>query len=495
MHVENGLTSLRSIWYLDRPSLTHIIFSLGSWNTHGKRVHSFIFLSLCRLVTLVTMKVSPPLVLLGLLLASSSTTIQAWALKTKKACLGKAIYRRGFLVGAATAVVVGTATAAGAAVAVNQQIVNTNNNKQAPYEPIPNSLTDQVILITGGSTGLGLESAKRLAAAGATIVLTSRTLSKGETAVQSVQDYLTGKKGMPQGKIYNLVLDLDDLSSVKAFPGLFKTLSLGPIDVLLNNAGVMAIPDRQLTKDGYERTFQSNHLGHFVLTAELYPFLNRNKSTVINVSSEAYNFAQTSSGPSKSGLDLNNLNGERQYGAWSSYGLSKLANILFTKELQSRADAAGENWLTTVTLHPGAVQTDLGRNLIGEEKWNDLKTNGPTGLQAVVFSALNAVTKTVPEGASTQIFLAAGADGTLKKGAFYEDLKEKRNLPKWATDETAAKALWKRSEELGGIQFDLGSSTTTTTTTTTSSSSNEKVILTEAEAEIKPDDAPETAES
>jgi NAD(P)-dependent dehydrogenase (short-subunit alcohol dehydrogenase family) len=467
--------------------LKHII--RNHQQQHHNKFVSFSCYPFCAASSFVTMKFSPPLVLLGLLLASSSTTTQAWALKPKKAaCLGKAIYRRGFLAGAATAIVAGTATAAGAAVVVNQELVN-KNNKPAPYEPLANSLKDQVILITGGSTGLGLESAKRLAAAGATIVLTSRTSSKGETAVLSVQDYLIEKKNMPIGKVYNLVLDLDDLSSVKAFPESFKALSLGPIDVLLNNAGVMAIPDRQLTKDGYERTFQSNHLGHFVLTAELFPFLNRNKATVINVSSEAYNFAQTSSGPSKSGLDLNNLNGERQYGPWSSYGLSKLANILFTKELQTRADAAGESWLTTVTLHPGAVQTDLGRNLIGEEKWNDLKTNGPTGLQAVLFNALNAFTLTVPEGASTQIFLAAGADGTLKKGAFYEDLKEKRNLPKWATDETAAKALWKKSEELGGIQFNLGSSTTTAT------SSTEKVILTEAEAENKPDDAPDTAES
>lgn len=430
------------------------------------------------------MKVSLPPALLGLLLASLSTTTEAWALKPQKTSVGKGIYRRGFLVGAATAVVLGTATVAGAAVVVDKQLVDNSNNKKAPYEPVSDSLTDQVILITGGSTGLGLESAKRLAAAGATIVLTSRTSSKGETAVQSVQDYLTGKKGMSEGKIYNLVLDLDDLSSVKAFPELFKTLSLGPIDVLLNNAGVMAIPDRQLTKDGYERTFQSNHLGHFVLTAGLFPFLNKSKSTVINVSSEAYNFAQSSSGK-RSGLDLTNLNGERKYGPWSSYGLSKLANILFTKELQSRADAAGESWLTTVTLHPGAVQTDLGRNLVGEDKWEDLKTNGPTGLQAVLFNALNSVTLTVPEGASTQIFLAAGANGALKKGAFYEDLKEKKNLPKWAIDETMAKELWKKSEELGGIQFDVVSSTPAT-----AESSDEKVIISEAEAEKKPGDAP-----
>ena len=95
------------------------------------------------------------------------------------------------------------------------------------------------------------------------------------------------------------------------------------IDVLVNNAGVMAIPTKQLTKDGYERTFQTNHLGHFVLTSLLLPRLQFN-ARVINVSSMAYQFAGA-----KGGLELDNLNGELNYGPWSSYGQSKLANILF----------------------------------------------------------------------------------------------------------------------------------------------------------------------
>jgi NAD(P)-dependent dehydrogenase (short-subunit alcohol dehydrogenase family) len=377
-------------------------------------------------------------------------SVQGWACSPQK-LVAKAICRKSFLVGAvvgATGVaVVGTATAAGAAVAVNDRI----NNRPTPYEPAPESLTGQVILVTGGSSGLGLESAKRLAAAGATVVLTSRTLAKGEKAVESVKEYISMKGTSEASKVYNLVLDLDDLDSVKAFPESYKQLGLGNIDVLLNNAGVMAIPDRQITKDGYERTFQSNHLGHFVLTAGLFPMLSRNKATVINVSSMAYQFASTGKG---SGLDIENLNGEKQYGAWSSYGLSKLANVLFTQELQRRGDAAGDSWLTTVTLHPGAVSTDLGRYLIGEEKWNDLKIKGPTALESFALTAVSIFTKTVPEGASTQVFLAAGADGTLKKGAFYDDMKV-QNLPQFATDANIAKALWEKSEELGGIKFDF----------------------------------------
>lgn len=379
-----------------------------------------------------------------------------WAFPSKKAA--QLIGRKAFLGGVAGGVVVvGTA---GAAWAANERI----NNRPTPYEPSAGSMDGKVVLITGGSTGLGLESAKRLGAAGATIVLTSRNLSKGAKAVDDVKAYLADK-GTTNEKIYNLVLDLDDLENVKAFPKAYEELGLGKISVLLNNAGVMAIPDKQLTKDGYERTFQSNHLGHFVLTAGLFPFLSREKSTVINVSSLAYNIAGSK------GLELNNLNGEQSYGAWTSYGQSKLSNILFTQELQRRADSAGDSWLTTVTLHPGAVATDLGRYLVGEEKWNDLKTKGPSGLEMLALQAASLFTKTVPEGASTQVFLASGAEGTLKKAAFYDDLKV-QSLPAYAKDEAKAKELWEKSEELGGIQFVLGDTVTSSATTVDVASSD-----------------------
>jgi NAD(P)-dependent dehydrogenase (short-subunit alcohol dehydrogenase family) len=358
------------------------------------------------------------------------------------------VSRKDFFVGAASAVVAGgMATAAGA---VSFPIATTTTtNKSGPYEPAPNSLKDQVILITGATTGLGLESAKRLAAAGATVVLTSRTVAKGEKALQNVQEYLTQRGVNENAKIFNVILDLDDLASVRAFPDSFKKLGLGKINVLMNNAGVMAVPERQLTKDGYERTFQSNHLGHFVLTAELYPLLSREKATIINVSSEAYMFA------AKQGMDLDNLNGEVQYGPWSSYGLSKLANILFTQELQRRADSIGDTWLTTVALHPGAVATELQRNFIGLDKWEAMKTSGPPSpFESFTSNALSAFLKTLEEGASTQVYLAAGAGGNLKKGGYYSNMMPK-NVPAFASDTVAAKALWEKSEELGGIKFNL----------------------------------------
>ena len=147
------------------------------------------------------------------------------------------------------------------------------------------------MVITGGSTGMGLVSAQALALGGATVVLTARTNKKGQAAVQKVQDYLQ-QHGVTNNNnnnnVYAVQLDLDDLANVKSFPDrLTQVLAGRKVDVLMNNAGVMAIPERQVTKDGYERTFQSNHLGHFVLTAQLTPLM-QNRARIVNVSSAAH---------------------------------------------------------------------------------------------------------------------------------------------------------------------------------------------------------------
>jgi len=317
-----------------------------------------------------------------------------------------------------------------------------------PYAPAPGSMEGKIVVITGGNTGLGLESGKRLAAAGAEVVLTTRTAAKGEKAIQDVQQYLS-ERGIVNNKALSLPLDLCDFDSIKAFPSaLEKALDRKPVDVLMNNAGVMALQSRELTKDGYERTFQTNHLGHFVLTSKLVPQLAKD-ARIINVSSEAWQFASK-------GLELDNLNAEREFGPWSSYGISKLANILFTKELQERASAAGKSW-TVTALHPGAVATDLGRYLVGEEKWNNMKENGMSLQDKLLFVPLSKFTKTVEDGASTQIYLAA--DGSVGNsvsagGKYFLDCKAK-DLKSSAIDMDKAKALWKISEELGGVKFDL----------------------------------------
>lgn len=391
-----------------------------------------------------------------LLLSQLAVFAQGWAFRRARIKKLRSLARKSLMVGAAGGFLLGSVAATGAALVINEQI----NNRPSPYEPPFNSMNDKVVLITGGTSGLGLESAKRLGAAGATIVLTSRSTEKGVEAVEAVRDYIKSKvAGEP--KVYSLTLDLDDLSSVKAFPDSFGlligSLGLKGIDVLLNNAGVMAIPKREITVDGYERTFQSNHLGHFVLTADLFPYLNRDKATVINVSSEAYQIA-------RGGLDFSNLNGENSYNPWTAYGQSKLANILFTQELQRRAIASGDSsWLTAVTLHPGAVSTDLGRYLIGEERWRDFKQNAPAPVESLVRNALSIVTKTVQEGASTQVFLASGAEGNLEPGGFYDNCKVK-SLESFAMNTVDALKLWEKSEELGGVSFPVVSNSIATPT-------------------------------
>lgn len=327
----------------------------------------------------------------------------------------------------------------------------------APYQPAFGSLKDKVIVITGGNTGLGLESGKRLAAAGATVVLTSRNAQKGERAVQAVKDYVKSIGSISNEndiKVYTLPLDLCDLTSIKAFPSLLKESdalrkSINPyIDVLMNNAGVMAVPELRLTVDGFEKTFMSNHLGHFALTSLLAPMLNPNGSRVVNVSSMAYLIASK-------GLDMENLNAEKgDYQPWDAYGRSKLENILFTKELQKRASETGKK-ITAVALHPGAVRTDLPRYIVGEDKFVSMQDASPSFLDTLKLLPAFYFTKNVQRGANSQIYLAAGqGNDTDVAGKFFFNMKENKLLPA-AMDMVKAKELWKRSEDMTGIKFDL----------------------------------------
>ncbi len=340
-----------------------------------------------------------------------------------------------------------------------------NNPYFKVYQPPPHSMDGKLVLVTGGNAGLGLESTKRLVAAGATVVFTSRDEAKGKQALEEINEYL--RKQEPQqdddaatipfrGKVLMTTLDLCDLENVKSFKDRFVNALGGggeiKIDVLMNNAGVMAIPDKRLTKDGYEKTFQTNHLGHFALTSTLLPLLAKD-SRIVNVSSLAYMIA------SKNGLEIDNLNGEKDYGPWSSYGQSKLENILFTNELQRRlqnSEKYSKNKIMAFSLHPGAVQTDLARYIIGEEKFQSMKENGFGSWQEkFLMEGLSKFIKTVQEGASTQIYLAASSNiRPNEAGLFFNDGKV-MPLPGFATDTTKAEELWTVSEKLSGVKFDL----------------------------------------
>jgi NAD(P)-dependent dehydrogenase (short-subunit alcohol dehydrogenase family) len=210
----------------------------------------------------------------------------------------------------------------------------------------------------------------------------------------------------------------------------------------------MAVSTRELTVDGYERQIQSNHLGHFILTKMLMPKFSAN-ARIINVSSSAHKMASK-------GLDLDYFwTGEPAYGGWKSYGQSKLANLFFTQELQRRIDAAGLGY-TAVSMHPGVVNTNLGRNIFGDEAYEKMKKGQGTFLQNAFAATMRASIKTPEQGANTQIWLAAGMGGDKVNVAakYFVDCKEK-TLASFAKDETDAKKLWAASEEKSGVKFTL----------------------------------------
>ena len=205
-------------------------------------------------------------------------------------------------------------------------------------------LDGKTVIITGGNTGIGLETAVDLAKRNARVILACRNIERGETAAVEV------KKRSGNDNVVFVQLDLSSLDSVRKCAT--KILEEEPrIDILINNAGVMIIPKRTLTKDGFEMQFGTNHLGHFLFTNLL---LNRIKEApsarIVNVSSTAYK---------RGSIDLDNLNSEQSYSRIPVYCKSKLANILFTRSLAKRLQ--GTN-VTTNALHPGGIRTGLQRH-------------------------------------------------------------------------------------------------------------------------------------
>jgi len=217
-------------------------------------------------------------------------------------------------------------------------------------------LTGKTMVITGGNTGLGKEAAVKLASLGANVVLACRNPAAASAACDEVQRRSGGR-----GKVSSVDLDLASLKSVEQCVDALKR-RVGSIDVLMNNAGVMALPQRETTADGFERQLGINHLGHFALTGQLLKAGLLKKARIINVSSTAHLLGDLEKVRAQGDLLLDQT--PTSYAPWPAYGNSKLANVLFTRELARRLKQAGNDDTVTFSLHPGACRTELGRYIV-----------------------------------------------------------------------------------------------------------------------------------
>jgi retinol dehydrogenase-12 len=273
-------------------------------------------------------------------------------------------------------------------------------------------LSGRTVMVTGGNTGIGLATARTLAARGARLHLACRTRQKGEAAVAAITA-ATGNDG-----VRFLQLDLADLAAVRAAAAEF--LALGePLHVLINNAGVAG--RRGLTSDGFELMFGVNHLGHFALTTALLGCLAESAGTgarIVNVSSDAHFQAK--------GIDFALVRRRtRSITGLPEYAVSKLCNVLFSRELARRLDGTG---VTSYALHPGVVASDIWRR--------------------VPWPARPLVTRrmlTVEQGARTSLYCATAPELAAVSGRYYEDCAE--HEPSQVATAELSKLLWQQSEE------------------------------------------------
>ena len=280
----------------------------------------------------------------------------------------------------------------------------------------------KTVVITGGNSGIGLETAAALTSMGARVLVTARNADKGRTAVETI----TRRSG-GEGRVQLVVFDLADLASVRR--GAAEILEQAPrIDVLVNNAGLV-LSERAETVDGYEATFAINHLGPFLLTNLLLERITASApSRVVNVASTAHNTA-------RKGMPFDDLQSTQHYRGMRVYGQSKLANILFTLELARRFEGKD---VTANSLHPGTVRTGYG---------GDGDARGLLGLGIKIASPFFLPPA---KGARTSVYLASSPEVEGVSGEYFVKCKPKQPR-RWAKDAEAAQRLWQVSEQLVGL--------------------------------------------
>jgi NAD(P)-dependent dehydrogenase (short-subunit alcohol dehydrogenase family) len=291
-------------------------------------------------------------------------------------------------------------------------------------------LAGRVAAVTGASGGLGLETARALAARGAHVVLAARSRDKLDAAVESI------RAAQADASLATVVLDLTDVASCRR-AAIEVLTSVERLDLLINNAGVMCTPFGH-TADGFETQIGTNHLGHMAWTIPLMDLLTRaDGGRIVNLSSAGHRFGD---------VDLDDLNFERRaYDPWTGYGASKTANVLFSVELERRLGPLGVHALA---VHPGGIHTDLGRHmtpeLLGEIQQRIVQSN-PGGFEW----------KSIPQGAATTVWAATAPEFADRGGVYCEDCHEAPvvdvtdagtdGVLAYAVDPERAAALWDRS--------------------------------------------------
>ena len=287
-------------------------------------------------------------------------------------------------------------------------------------------LDGRIVLVTGSSAGIGKETARDLALRGATIIMANRNIEKTEQVIAKLCEEEGGPEKLPKERFVVRKLDLSELESVRKFANEIKK-EFPVIDILVNNAGQGDLFRKEVdqTVDGFERTFQVNHLSHFLLTYLLIDnvLASPNKPRIINVSSWGHTFYP---------MDFEDLDCQKNFTGYRVYCVSKLANVLFTKSLARKY----EGKLTTYTLHPGTVTTEIFRHS------NILKGG---------VSLIKPFIKTEHDGALTTIYCAVSPQAGEENGLYYENSKVGKPSER-AHDVTSQDKLWQMSCEMANIE-------------------------------------------
>ncbi|XP_050313489.1 retinol dehydrogenase 13-like [Anthonomus grandis grandis] len=297
-------------------------------------------------------------------------------------------------------------------------------------------LTGKTAIITGCNTGIGKVTAQDFYKRGARVIMACRNQEKATKAAQDIKQKCEHEGTCNLGELIVDELDLSSLKSIRQFTKKIIDRE-SRIDILVNNGGVMTCPESK-TEDGFEMQFGTNHLGHFLLTILLLPkivhrnFESSDPSRIVTVSSVAHE---------RGTMNFEDLNWEkRKYSAIGAYGQSKLANILFTKELARRLKEANINNVTTYSLHPGVIATELGRHM--KDTYGVIAT--------FVWGMLKWLLKTPEQGAQTTIYCSVDEKCKHESGLYYAECNVKTPT-KLAQNQEDAERLWTESLKLVGL--------------------------------------------